>query len=82
MTLILEGASGTAGFEWFRDGTLLRRWLVQEGQIMQDEGDPLPEEDGAPADDPEARVLLVLERLALSLGTLDSVEYTLYRFPD
>ena len=49
---------------------------------MQDEGDPLPEEDGAPADDPEARVLLVLERLALSLGTLDSVEYTLYRFPD
>ncbi len=82
LTLILEGASGTAGFEWFRDGTLLRRWLVQEGQIMQDEGDPLPEEDGAPADDPEARVLLVLERLALSLGTLDSVEYTLYRFPD
>ena len=46
LTLILEGASGTAGFEWFRDGSLLRRWLVQEGNIISAEGDPLPEEDG------------------------------------
>ena len=43
LTLMLEGASGTAGFEWFRDGTLLRRWLVQ-GDLIHDEGDPLPDE--------------------------------------
>src|ERR1700722_1852846 len=37
LTFILEGASGTAGFEWFRDGILIRRWLVQEGEIIHDE---------------------------------------------
>jgi hypothetical protein len=82
LTLMLEGASGTAGFEWFRDGTLLRRWLVQAGEIIHDEGDPLPEEGEDPDDDLEGRVLHLLGRLAPSLGRLDAVEYTLYRFPD
>jgi hypothetical protein len=81
LTLILEGASGTAGFEWFRDGHLLRRWLVQSDDMIHDEGDPLPEEEDAP-DDREARVLNLLGRLVLSVGALDGVEYTLYRFLD
>jgi hypothetical protein len=81
LTLMLEGASGTAGFEWFRDGTLLRRWLVQ-GDLIHDEGDPLREEREAPANDHEGRVLFLLERLALPLGTLAGASYTLYRFPD
>jgi hypothetical protein len=80
-TLMLEGASGTAGFEWFRDGTLLRRWLAQ-GDLIHDEGDPLPEESEAPADDHESRVLFLLERLTLPLATLAGASYTLYRFPD
>src|SRR5262249_47406781 len=82
LALMLEGASGTAGFEWFRDGALLRRWLVQAGDIIHDEGDPLPEESEAPDDDHEGRVLDLLGRLALSVGALGEVEYTLYRFPD
>jgi hypothetical protein len=82
LTLMLEGASGTAGFEWFRDGHLLRRWLVQSGEVIDDEGDPLPEEAEAPDDDHEARVLYLLGRLALSVGALGDADYTLYQFPD
>lgn len=82
LTLILEGVSGTAGFEWFLDGTLLRRWLVQADDVVEDEGDPLPEEEESPADDPEGRVLDLLGRLALPVGRLGEAEYTLYRFPD
>jgi hypothetical protein len=82
LTLMLEGASGTAGFEWFRDGTLRRRWLAQAGDVIHDEGDPLPEEEDAPDDDHEGRVLYLLDRLALPLGSLGDVEYTLFRLPD
>ena len=82
MTLMLEGASGTAGFDWYRDGILLRRWLVQEGNVIHDEGDPLPEESEAALDDDESRVLLLLERLVLPLGALADAQYTLYRLPD
>jgi hypothetical protein len=81
LTLILEGASCTAGFEWFRDGSLRRRWLVQADAVIHDEGDPLPEEEDAP-DDRESRVLYLLGRLALSVGALGDVDYTLYHFPD
>jgi hypothetical protein len=81
LTLILEGASGTAGFEWFRDGALRRRWLDQGGDLIHDEGDPLPEEDGAPTNDREGRVLFLLQRLTLPLGSLADAEYTLYGFP-
>ncbi len=81
LSLMLEGASGTAGFEWFRDGTLLRRWLVQGSDVIHDEGDPLPEESHAPTGDREGRVLFLLQRLALPLRALDGAEYTLYSFP-
>jgi hypothetical protein len=82
LTLILEGASGTAGFEWFRDGTLLRRWLVQGGDFIHDEGDPLAEESAASTYDPEGRVLFLLERLAVPLMRLDAAAYTLYSLPE
>jgi hypothetical protein len=82
LTLMLEGASGTAGFEWFRDGTLIRRWLVQGRDVIHDEGDPLPEESEAPAGDREGRVLYLLKRLALPVVTLDGAAYTLYSFRD
>jgi hypothetical protein len=80
LTLILEGASGTAGFEWFRDGILLRSWLVQ-GDLVHEEGDPLPEESRAPSD-PEGRVLDLLGRLVLPLERIEGAEYILYQFPD
>jgi hypothetical protein len=82
MTLMLEGASGTAGFEWFRDGSLLRRWLVQADDIIHGEGDPLPEESEAPAHDQEGRVLFLLERLTLPLSQLANAEYTSYHIAD
>ena len=81
MTLLLEGASGTAGFEWFVDGELRRRWLVQAGELIEDEGEPLPEEADAPLDD-EGRALHLLDRLALPVERLGAVDYTLYRFPE
>jgi hypothetical protein len=82
LTLILEGASGTAGFEWFHDGSLLRRWFAQGGEILQDEGDLLPEERDADDDDHESRVLHLIEQLTLPLGILAQPQYALYRFPD
>jgi hypothetical protein len=71
LTPVLDGASGTAGFEWFRDGALLRRWLVQ-GDVINDEGGRLLEEDLAPADDTEGRVLFRLQRLVRPLGALST----------
>ncbi len=71
-----------AGFEWYRDGGLLRRWSAQEGTVIEDEGEPLPEEAEAPSRDDEGRVLFLLERLVLPLEDLSDALYTLYRFPD
>jgi hypothetical protein len=55
---------------------------VQEGEIIQDEGDLLPEERGDVIDDHESRVLHVVEQLALPLSVLAQPQYLLYRFPD
>jgi hypothetical protein len=80
-TLMLEGASSTAGFAWYRDGALRRRWMEQGRTVLDDEGAPLPEEGEAPADR-EGRVLFLLGRLALPTKVLAGAPYTLYRFAE
>lgn len=81
VTVILEGASGTYGFELYREGHPLRRWLEQAGQVILDEGEPLNEERDSrdSGKDGEGLILDLLERLALPIERLDAVEYTTYR---
>lgn len=81
VTVLLEGASGTYGFEFYREGRALRRWLEQAGQVILDEGESLGEEreirDSGMGG--EALILGILQRLALSIDRLDAVQYTTYR---
>ena len=83
LTLIMEGASDTYGFELFRDGAKVRGWLEQAGQIIHDVGDPLPEELEVVdrSDHWETRLLRLVERVAVPIEHLSQAEYDLYELP-
>ena len=82
-TLILEGASGTYGFEWYRDGCRVREWMEQGGEIHSEDGEPLAEEVEVfrNSDDGERRILELMERLTIPFGRLASVQYDAYQLP-
>ncbi|WP_165071804.1 hypothetical protein [Paludisphaera rhizosphaerae] len=83
LTLIMEGASDTYGFELFRDGAKVRGRLEQAGQIIYDEGEPLSEELEV-VDDPadwETRLFDLMGRVAVPIERLSEVEYDLYELP-
>lgn len=81
VTVILEGASGTRGFELYRGGRLRRRWLEQAGEVIENKGEPLAEERESrdSGEEGEGLVLDLVERLALPIDHLGTVEYTTYR---
>jgi len=76
--LVLEGASDTAGFSWWT-GRLVRDWMRQAGDVVKDEGKPLPQEKKAFAgNDDEQAVLSLLTRLTLPYERLEAVEYEVF----
>lgn len=83
LTLIMEGASDTYGFELFRDGAKVRGWLEQAGQIIYDAGEPLPEELEVLEDFDrwETRLLRLVERVSVPIQRLSGAEYDLYELP-
>jgi hypothetical protein len=83
--MILEGASDTAGFTCYSGGKLKRDWMSQEGEVIKDEGAPLPEEKkafGKSKRDGEQAVLALAEALTLPYEKWESAEYTLYELPE
>jgi hypothetical protein len=59
--------------------------MVLEGETVQDEGDPLPQEREAFAEaggDDEQGVLLLLQMLTLPMDCLEAVRYAVYSFPE
>jgi hypothetical protein len=79
LQVVLEGASATAGFTWRTGGRTVRDWMRQGGDVVKDEGEPLPEEQSAftGADDEQA-ILRLLESLTLPYDRLESVEYQMF----
>jgi hypothetical protein len=41
-----QSASGGVVFEIHENGALIRRWVEAEGEVFEDVGDPIPEEEG------------------------------------
>lgn len=82
-TLLMEGASGTYGFEMFRNGAKARARLEQGGEAIYNEGEPLPEEAEIfqRIEDDESRLLELMGRVAVPFERLSAVEYDLYELP-
>ena len=81
--MILEGASGTAGFSWYSLGNKVRDYLSQGGEIINNEGKPLAIEDAAfSIGDEEEAVLQIMEKMTLSLSRLSNATYTLFKFEE
>jgi hypothetical protein len=81
--MILEGASGSAGFSWYSGGKLVRDWMRQEGKIINNQGTPLPGEKKAFANrDDEQAVLHLLMSLTGSLKRLDAIQYQMFEFSE
>ncbi|WP_165250466.1 hypothetical protein [Paludisphaera soli] len=82
-TLIMEGGSGTYSFEWYRDGSRVRLWLAQRGEVLREEGEPLAEERETLGDDGdgEQRILKLMDSLTVPFERLASAEYDLYELP-
>jgi hypothetical protein len=80
LTWICEGASGTYGFALYENGTKRRSVLVMDGEVHEDFGAPLPEEEGiAWSEAFEDEVLQVTERLgAPSEYCEGAVSYDVY----
>ncbi|MEI8373725.1 MAG: tetratricopeptide repeat protein [Planctomycetota bacterium] len=79
---ITEGASGTHGFTLYQNGNRKRMWLVQSGNLLADEGTPLPEEKecfgkGGPFDE-EQGLLMLMEKICVPFDTLDRIEFQLF----
>jgi hypothetical protein len=79
----LEGASGTAGFTWWAGGKVVRDWMCQDGEVVTNEGKPLPAEKKAFAKkDSEEGVLEMLMALTVPWKKLLATEFRMYAFPD
>jgi hypothetical protein len=75
-----EGVSSLHGFTWYEQGWLLRAHIFHAGRKIIDLGDPLPQEKGLDADDPELSLITLMERLCLPLNELESTAFSLYKF--
>src|SRR5262249_47384861 len=81
--MILEGTSDTAGFTWGTGGKLVRGLMIQDCNVIRDEGKLLPEEIKAFADnDNEQAVLQMLNTLTVSMEELEHIKYQKYSFPE
>jgi hypothetical protein len=70
--MICQGTSGTYAFSW-HDADRRRRFWVSDGEVIEDDGDPIPEEDGINlAGLFEDDVLLIMERVGLRYTELES----------
>ena len=83
LQIILEGTSSTAGFTWWNDGKVVRKWMRQDGEVIMNDGKPLREEKKAFIDeDDEQAVLRLLMSLTLPLANFQAIEYQMYSFPE
>lgn len=81
--MMLEGASGTAGFTWYSKGRQVRDYLSQGGETINDDGKPLPIEAAAfSSGDEEQAVLQIMEKMTLPFSTLSNATYQLFEFAD
>lgn len=81
--LLLEGASGTAGFTWWANGKRLRDWMSQEGEVFKNEGTPLPDEKKSFAKrDHEQGVLQLLTSLTVPIKRLQSIDYQMFELSE
>jgi hypothetical protein len=64
-SFITEGTSSTHGFAWYVQGQRKRLWLWQEGTVIMQHGEPLPEEVRAKSEEPdeEQRLFVIMEKL-------------------
>jgi hypothetical protein len=70
--MICQGTSGTYAFSWYNAGQRRRFWL-SDGEVMEDDGDPIPEEAGIDLRSLfEDGVLLIMERAGLRYADLES----------
>ena len=83
-SFILEGSSGTYGYSVYQGGHRIRTFLAQEDTVRIDSGDALQEETAvfARETDGEARIFLLMERLAVSARDLEPMHFDVYCFPD
>ena len=80
-SFIAEGTSGTHGFAWYVQGQRKRLWLQQEGTLIMQHGEPLPEEVQAKSGEPDAEYLLFLmmEKLTgVSIGDVFSHQFKVF----
>ncbi len=77
--MMLEGSSGTAGFSWYQGGEKVREYLIQAGEVIKDEGQPLWIEQEAFNDcDAEDAILTVMSKLTVPINTLNAACFTLF----
>jgi hypothetical protein len=62
---ITEGVSATHAFAWYAQGQRTRRCVWQDGTVVMEDGEPLPEEIQAMSEEPdeEQRLFLIMEKL-------------------
>jgi hypothetical protein len=77
--MMLEGSSGTAGFSWYRDGEKVREYLIQAGEVIIDEGEPLDiEQDAFSGGDAEDTILELMTKLTVPFNKLETTNFTLF----
>jgi hypothetical protein len=79
---LLEGSSGTYGFTQYINGHVIRSILLQDDEIVYDEGSPLPYEQkllDANDGDYEQYILELVQTLSISFIKLQSQQFHVYR---
>ena len=78
LAVVVNYVSTTYGFWWCVDGIVLRSVVYQEGELAEEEGERLPEEEGLPEPWDEDYAFELMERLTgVSQGNL--LEHDDYR---
>ena len=80
LTMVCEGVSATYGFSVFRNGEKIRSLTATDGEIVDEFGDALPEEDGISANTiSEDTILNLLSKLGFDyFGLEEANEFKVY----
>ncbi|QDU54230.1 hypothetical protein [Aeoliella mucimassa] len=78
--ILLEGASCSYGFTWYKAGVLKRGFLSQESEVVFSEGEPLPAEAELDDDNLESGILHMMSTLCVPFEKLASTDFQVYEY--
>lgn len=84
LSFLMEGASGSYMFEWWENGKPIRKRFTQAGEIVLNDGTPLPQEKAIFENEPdeEEQIFALIDELTLPFQQLSAPTFHVFAIED